>query len=203
MTTNVSSRSRRRGSASRSARSNASSTRRRMSSASSSVLSPGAVGAPLVVPEVGVRGAARHDQVVVRQPLAVAGGTIREDELFAGSIDRAHLGEEDLDVSLPPQDPADGRRDVAGRERGHRHLIEQRLEDVMIPAVENGEPNARAPQGAGGIKPAKAAADDDDMGKSHVGGACSPWYCGLRQERETRESGDSGGRERREGGGRS
>ena len=148
--------------------------------------------APLVVPEVGVRGAARHDQVVVRQPLAVAGGTIREDELFAGLIDRAHLGEEDLDVPLPPQDPADGRRDVAGRERGHRHLVEQRLEDVMVPAVEDREPNPRAPQRAGGVEPAEAAADDDDMGKSHVGGACSPWYCGLRQERETGERTEGG-----------
>ena len=41
----------------------------------------------------------------------------------------------------------------------------------MIPAVENRDADTRAPQGARGIEPAKSTADDDDMGKSHVGGA--------------------------------
>ena len=132
--------------------------------------------APLVVPEVGVRRAARDDQIVVRQPLVIVAAHPRGSPA-AGLIDRAHLGEQDLDVLLAPQDPADGRRDVAGRKRRHRHLVEQRLEDVMIPAVENRDADPRAAEGAGGIQPAKAAADDDDMGKSHVGGACSPWYC--------------------------
>ena len=119
--------------------------------------------APLVVAEVRVRRAGRHDQVVVRQPISPSARI----ELLAGAIDATDLREQHLDVRLPAQDPADRRRDVAGRQRRHRHLIEQRLEDVMVAAVEDRHADARAPQRAGGIEAAEAAADDDDMGKSH------------------------------------
>ena len=98
------------------------------------------------------------------------------------------------DVRLPPQDPANGRRDVAWRERGHRHLVEQRLEDVMVAAVDDRESNLRAPQRARRVEPAKAAADDHDMGKRHEGRA---WYYASGPGRDRGE----GGR-RREGGGR-
>ncbi len=120
--------------------------------------------APLVMPEVGVRRATRDDQIVVGEL------TVGQHELPAGLVDGAHLREEDLHVQLAAQNPSDGRRDVPRRERRHRHLIEQRLEDVMVAPVDDRDADAGTTQGAGRIQPAKPAADDDDMGKRHEGG---------------------------------
>ena len=161
-----------------------------MSSASSIVLRPGAHRAPLVVPEVGVRRAARDDQIVVGE-LAVG-----QHEPPARLVDGAHVREEDLHVRLAPQDPSDGRRDVPRRERRHRHLIEQRLEDVMVAAVDDRDAKRGTAQGAGRIEPAKPAADDHDMGKRHEGG-----FMVLRQwstSRTERIEGEDGRRGRRQ-----
>ncbi len=95
MTTNVSSAWRRTGSGSRSAFSNASSTRCRIVTASSMLLRPGARTLPLVVAEVGVAGAGRHDQVVVGGVRAVG-----EHHPAIGRIDGFHLAEEHLGVGL-------------------------------------------------------------------------------------------------------
>ena len=62
-----------------------------------------------------------------------------------------------------PQDPADRRRDVAGRQRRRRHLIEQRLEQVVVVAVEERDAHRRTLQRLRGREPAEAAADDHDV----------------------------------------
>ena len=53
-----------------------------------------------------------------------------------GRIDRARLGQQHLDVLLAPQDPSDRRRDVAGGQRRHRNLVQQRLKHVVVAAIE-------------------------------------------------------------------
>ena len=135
--TNVSSRSRRTGSVSRSARSNASSTRRRMSSASSSVFRPGR--APRATRRGRSRRASRRSRRSdSRRKLAVGQHQppVEPDRWRARRRAAPRR-------SLAAQDPADRRRDVARRQRRHRHLIEQRLEDVMVAAVDDRDANAR------------------------------------------------------------
>ena len=113
--------------------------------------------APLVVAEVGVGRATRHDQIVVRQ------FTVSQDQSLAGPVDFAHLGKQHFDVRLAPQNPADRRSNVPRGQRGHRHLIEQRLKDMVVAAVDDGDPDPGAPERAGRIQPAESPADDDDM----------------------------------------
>ena len=118
--------------------------------------------------EVRVRRAGRDDQVVVRHRSRSV-TTMRRD-----GIDRADVGQQHLDVRLMPQNPADRRRDVAGRQRRRRHLIEQRLEDVMVVTVEQRDANRRPGERARRVESAESAADDDDMrGASVPGSGCS------------------------------
>src|SRR6185369_452862 len=57
---------------------------------------------------------------------------------------------------------ADRPRDLAARERGRGHLIEQRLKQMMVAAVDQRDLDRRARQPVGRLQPAEAGADDDD-----------------------------------------
>ena len=130
------------------------------------------------MPEVRVRRAGCDDQVVIGNRRVGAPGRIdsrasRFDRSFVyhdvtrDRIDPAHLGEQDLNVLLPSKDPADGRRDIAWRQRGGRDLIEQRLKQVIVVAIEDRDPNGRAVECARRIEAAEPAADDHDVRSAH------------------------------------
>ena len=114
---------------------------------------------PFVVAEVRGPRACRDDQVVVRH------FAVREAEALAWHVDRHCLGQPDFQIVLPPQDPANRRRDVARRERGRRDLIEQRRKDVMVAAIEKEDVDRRPRERARGPQAAKPAANDDDRGR--------------------------------------
>ena len=57
---------------------------------------------------------------------------------------------------------------LAGRERRGCDLIQQRLEDVMVAAIDQRDANVRVAKSAGSRQPAKAAADDDDVGYHRI-----------------------------------
>src|SRR5262249_21931055 len=62
-------------------------------------------------------------------------------------------------------------RDLAWRQRRGGHLIQQRLEQVVVDRVNQQDAYASAAQGSRGIQAAEAAAHDDDRwarGKSHA-----------------------------------
>jgi hypothetical protein len=62
------------------------------------------------------------------------------------------------------EDPANERADVRGRQRGRRHLIQQRLEEVMVAPIEERDANAApAREHARGGEPAKSAHDDEQV----------------------------------------
>ena len=88
---------------------------------------------PFGMPEVRVARARRDDQIVVRHLERAA---IRDHHL-PRRVDPADVGEQHGDVLLLAQQPPDGRRDLARREHGHRHLVEQRREGVVVVAVED------------------------------------------------------------------
>ena len=112
--------------------------RLRISSASSMVLRPGRERRPLVVAEVGVRGAGGDDEVVV-----VDGSPSSRMHAPSGRVDGGGLGEQHLGVVLLAHDAADRLGDVGRVERRGRHLVEQRLEEVVVAAVEQRDAHRR------------------------------------------------------------
>jgi hypothetical protein len=100
--------------------------------------------------------ARRDDHRVVRH-LAVG-----QTNDSAVDVDGRRLGEPDLYVALPPEDPPDRRRDVAGRQPRRRDLIEQRLEDVVVAPVEQQDVDRRLRERARRAQPREPSPDDDD-----------------------------------------
>jgi hypothetical protein len=114
-------------------------------------------GLPVVVAEVRVAGARGQHQRVVAELALV------QDQAAAGQIHRLDLGQEHRHVGRASQNRAQGRRDVGRIERGGGHLIEQRLEEVVVAAVEEGDPCRPAREGARRVEPAESPSDDDDV----------------------------------------
>src|SRR5690606_9818147 len=112
---------------------------------------------PFAVTEVRVLRTGREHEVVVRH-LAIA-----QPHDARIRIDVDCLTEPHLHVALMAQDRADGLRDVAGRQRRRRHLVEQWLEEVEVLAIYERDADVRPPQRAGEIKAAEPAAYDDDV----------------------------------------
>ena len=140
----------------RSASSKASRTRRRISVASSMVFRPGASGAHSFFAEVGVRGTGGKDEVVVGKMRA--GGEAHATGLHVDCVDLVH---EDLGVGLVAQDGADGLGDVCRRKDRERHLVEQRLEGVVVLAIDDGDVDGEVAQRLGGVKASESCTDDD------------------------------------------
>jgi hypothetical protein len=116
---------------------------------------------PLGVSEVRVCGAGGNDQEVERDR-----GTFVEEHPHSGHVDVGGVGEQHRDVLLMAQHPADRRRDVARRQRGGGHLVEQRLEQMVVVAIEQRDANRCARQRARGVQAAEPAAENHDM-RSH------------------------------------
>jgi hypothetical protein len=110
------------------------------------------------MPEVRVRGARRDDQEVVPHFAAVGA-----HDHPARWIDRRNLGEQHLHVALAAQHPADGRGDVAGRQTGRRHLIQERLEQMMIAAIDECNAYVAPPERLRSVQTAETTSDDDDV----------------------------------------
>jgi hypothetical protein len=73
-------------------------------------------------------------------------------------------------IELRPQDVANRLRDLGGGQRRCRNLIEQRLEEVIIVPVDDGEIDGRPRQRFGRRKAAKSRSHNDD---AWLGGLCS------------------------------
>ena len=62
------------------------------------------------------------------------------------------------------QDGADGLGDVGGREHGQRHLIKQRLKEVVIAPVDQRHIDGQVRETFGRVETGEASADDDYAG---------------------------------------
>jgi hypothetical protein len=80
-----------------------------------------------------------------------------------GGVHPGDLGHRHRHIALAPEQMTDRRGDVARRQRGRRHLIEQRLKEMMIRPVDHRDADRRVPQGARGGQSSEAAAHDDHM----------------------------------------
>ncbi len=133
-------------------------------------LHPGGPLRELVVPEVGLAHACGDDQVVVGQRDALAVGASGHDQVGV-DVDVDHLGQHAFDVAVPLEHDPQGRGDLALGQDPGRDLVQQRLEQVVLRAVDEGDRDVAAAQRPGGEEPAEAAADDDDpvsCGAVHV-----------------------------------
>ena len=127
---------------------------------------------PLVVAEVGVGGAGGEDEVVVRE----LGAAEPRVTWRAADVDADDLVHEHLGVLLVAQDGADGLGDVGRREHGQGHLVEERLKDVVVAAVDDRDVDGEPCEAVGGVDAGKAAADND-----HAGAAGPEWLSRLVQ----------------------
>ena len=76
------------------------------------------------------------------------------------ALDRGHL---DGDVRVPPQDVPQRWRDLALGQDSGRQLVEQRLEEVVVPGVDERHLHGRPAQELRSEQPAEAASDDDNL----------------------------------------
>ena len=133
-------------------------------------LEPGRHWLPLVVPEVRVARARRDDEIVVRH-LDLPEVRLHDAALDVDAVDLRHQHRR---VRVLAQQPPNRRRDVARRQHGRRHLIEQRLEEMVVRAVEQRDVDVRrccSPRAAS--EPREAAADDHDARSRHAVGIVS------------------------------
>jgi hypothetical protein len=145
MTTKVSQAARFAGSLSLSARSKASRIRR--------------VRRPVVVAEVAVASAGGQNQPVVAERLAVL-----QDHLACREIHALRLAVEHRGVLLAGEDAPDRLGDRGGGESRGRDLVKERLEQVVVGAVHDGDLDRRPAQCSGGKQPAEAATEDEYTG---------------------------------------
>src|SRR5262249_28690683 len=85
--------------------------------------------------------------------------------------------EQDIDVFLLAKNRANRRRNICRGKSGHCDLIEKRLEEVMIGAINDGDFNRGAFESLGCSQSAKSRTDDDDM--RQIGFHCISMSGGL------------------------
>ena len=113
----------------------------------------------LVVAEVRLRRARGDDQGVVLDGVVEA-GRVGGDRTRL-DVDAGDRAEPYVDVALAAQYLPDRRRDLALGQDAGRHLVEQRLEQVIRRAVDQGDLHRGPAQRLGGEQPAESRADDD------------------------------------------
>ena len=119
-------------------------------------LEPGGKLLPLIVSEVGVRGATRDEKVVVGN-LAIG-----QRHLPRGGVDAEHVAHVHGDVALVSQDVAQRRGDRRRGEAGRGHLVEQGLEQMMIAAIDQRDLDRRSLELAYRPQTGESTTDDDD-----------------------------------------
>ena len=147
------------------------------------LLQAGRDALPVVVAEIGVPRAGRQDQVVVGHACDRRARSVRRSVstpltlpsstwTLAARRRMARIGEAIC-----------GRRQAGGRD-----LVEQRLEQMVVAAVDDGDVGGGAGQRLGGAQAAEARADDDDARPGHGG---SPGYARPNRLKAIRRSIDS------------
>ena len=112
---------------------------------------------PFVVAEVRMRRAGRNDQIVVRH------FAIEQMHDLLPCVDRRGLAKKHRRIELAPQNSPYRCCDITRIQRRGRDLVEQRLKQVMVAAIDHRHPNRRSLERPRSLDPAESAADDHDM----------------------------------------
>ncbi len=118
----------------------------------------GRVRGPIVATEVTVGSAAGDDQVVVTD-----GRVVVERDRLGLRVDADDLGQQHQKILLLAQDVADRRGDQRRRQPGGRDLVQQRLEQMMVAAIDERDLDRLACKRPRRREAAETAADDDDV----------------------------------------
>src|SRR5438094_2533187 len=102
--------------------------------------------------------ASRDDRVVIRNI-----GTVAELYHVARRIKPDDFAENNLDIFCAVKNSSDRLRDLARTEHGGRHLIKQRLKNMMIFAVDQSYIDRLVSERKCRPKTAEAAADDHNL----------------------------------------
>ena len=113
---------------------------------------------PVVVAEIAGLGAGGDDQIVVPEL-----DPVRQVHPPPGKIDPADLVQQDLDVCVMAEDPADRIGDVGRGQPSQRHLIEQRLEEVIVQAIDHRHRDVGPPEGPRGGEAPEPRTNDDHL----------------------------------------
>ena len=84
-------------------------------------------------------------------------------KLASLAVDGLDGSKQSRDILAPAKEVPDRPRDLGGRERRCRRLIEQRLKQMMVTAVDDGDPDRRAGEPVDGLQPAEPGADHDHL----------------------------------------
>src|SRR6266446_5959513 len=82
-------------------------------------------------------GAGGDDEMVERNATAF------RDHFFARGIDTRNFGEDDLRISLTAKNSPNRRNNVSRGQPGGRNLIEQRLEEMVVVAIDDSDVERR------------------------------------------------------------
>jgi hypothetical protein len=87
-----------------------------------------------------------------------------------GDVDGDDFVHEDLGVAMTAEDGTNGLGDVCRGKHGEGDLVEERLKDVVVTAVDHRDVDREPAKADGCAEAAEAAADDDDAGADVVEG---------------------------------
>jgi hypothetical protein len=119
---------------------------------------------PGVVPEVRVARAGREHEPVVAE-VAVAPWPL-EGHAAGARVDLRDLAEHHPNVLLLAEDAADGHRDVGGGQHRRGHLVQQRLEQVVVATVNENDVYISICKGTSRVQTAEATPDHHHTGPS-------------------------------------
>src|SRR5581483_2714413 len=99
----------------------------------------------------------RKDEIIVRERFAL------HDDFFFGEIKIDDLVHQNGQIRLVVQVRADGLRDIRGGKTSSGHLVKQRLEQVMVPAVDESDAGVLIGEMFAKLKPSEAGAKNHDV----------------------------------------
>src|SRR6516225_6441164 len=120
-----------------------------------------------VVPEVTVSRPGSENQIIVWDAHVRA---VRRagDDVALLFVHGGHLAKKHRGISLLPENLANGSGDLARSEDGSRHLIKQRLKEVMIGAVNQDDLDGWPTEGFGSGQSAKTSAHNNNTRQMFV-----------------------------------
>jgi hypothetical protein len=124
-------------------------------------LHPWRVVRELRVPEVRLGRARRDDQTVVRDLIALP--KCFDSDAAGLQIDTGYFAKNNARIPLVTEKVADWGRNVALGQNPGRELTQQRLNQVVVSPINDGDSDVGTPQPLGRSEPTESATDDHDL----------------------------------------
>src|SRR5215469_6937397 len=93
---------------------------------------------------------------------------VTDKDAFLSFVHSCYFPQDHRGVLLVPKDAADWSRNLTRRQRGRRHLVQQRLKQVVVGTVYQDDFRRCASKCLGGGQSPKTPTDDDDSRLRHA-----------------------------------